>query len=67
MAEDRVLGHQIVQLISPNTSVKLTALSAHLDESVAHARRFLRHMGLRQIAWADITLNEVVFRMLDET
>jgi GxxExxY protein len=67
MADDCVLGHQIVRLISPDTSFKLTALSAHLDEFVSHARRFLRHTGLRQIAWANITLNEVVFRMLDET
>lgn len=64
VVDGRVLGHQTVRLIAPDTLFKLTALSSHLDDFMSHAKRFLRHSGLQQIAWANITRFEVAFRCI---
>jgi GxxExxY protein len=58
------VGRQSFRLIAPGIAFKLTAFEKDLDRFEEHARRLLKHVDLQAIAWANIGLKEVQFKML---
>lgn len=61
------VGTQTLPLISPDTALRITALSRDLDEFENHLRRFLHHTRLRAIQWVNVRHQLVAFRTLVRT
>ena len=61
------LGRRKVRLAAPGCAFKVTTIA---DEEVPyfedHARRFLRHTGLRSIHWINITREIVRFQAFEK-
>jgi hypothetical protein len=62
---DRQLGIQEFKLIAPDVAFKVTAFDRRLDAFDLHARRLLKHVELRALAWININLKQVRFTMLE--
>jgi hypothetical protein len=59
------IGHQRFRMLSPGVAFKLTAFEQNLDRFEEHARRMLMHVDLKAIAWVNVGLKEVHFKMLE--
>lgn len=59
------IGTQRFRLISPGIAFKLTGFERDLDRFEEHSRRLLKHVDLQAIAWANIGLKEIQFKILE--
>jgi hypothetical protein len=61
----RVAGRQKVLLAFPDTVFKITSVAEEGRERFAdHAQRFIQHTRLDSLLWINITLHEVMFRII---
>jgi GxxExxY protein len=58
-------GHQPVRRIAPGIAFKITGFDGSLEPFELHARRLLRHMDLRAIAWVNVNMRTVTFTTLE--
>jgi hypothetical protein len=58
------VGHQRLKLISPGTSVCISALNDGLDRYENQLRRFLTHTTLEAIQWVNIGRKLVTFNTI---
>jgi GxxExxY protein len=60
----RLLGHQRVHLLNPQTGFALTALTGNRSKLEEHQRRFLRHTSLGALQWVNLNHHQIEFSTL---
>jgi GxxExxY protein len=61
----RRVGVQRVRQLLPGVALKITAFDGSFDRFEKHARKLLRHIDLRAIAWVNVNPKQVTFSTLE--
>jgi hypothetical protein len=61
----RIVGHQKVRLLNPETSFTISATTKNIDYYHNHIKRFLDHTNLNAIQWINLNHHQIEFRTIN--